>query len=552
MAHADQTSATSTPPATSSATPSAVTPSPTPPTTAPSSATPSATTPVTTSSNPAKKEAADQPDLRITAELPVTGDLVNGQQFKTKVTITNAGKGVARSVRATEVSGSSLEAYGWGEFEMFLPGGTIEPGASVTLTPETKVHWRPENNTSTKFTVTTDNEANPADNSTTVTYRIVPPTTKGDIAGVLYGDRNGNRERDPGEELGGIKLIVSAASGAERFEGRTDASGRFGFPGLVAGAYSLDFQDLPDGWVLPDNPTVLVDGTERSTKVAVRAVRPETDVLTATMAFTKKSYRVGDQAQVRLTLTNKGDKTLTDIESACNRSGDGPHIGGGYEWQPLPGGKLTLKPGESRTFQPTGKVPDSAGKLGYTFAACDFGRAGTPESGRAEAATQARVPGEKGSSWGYVYHDKNGDGRREDDEGLANVKIGLIDPDTGRQVTTAVTNSTGRIEFTNIPVGGYRLHIYGPWTVAEISSGLVTVYAPPYSGNGWQAKVKPGTQLPDPAPAGDPADPEPQPAPVKKLASTGADVTGLAGIGFLVLAGGAALVFAVRRRRVTG
>ncbi|GAA2788551.1 SdrD B-like domain-containing protein [Crossiella cryophila] len=517
----------------------------------PSATAPSSTTPSATTSNPAKKEAADQPDLRITAELPVTGDLVNGQEFQPKITITNTGKGVARSVRAKHVSGS-LSVYGWNELDPFGPGTTIEPGASLTARPRAQVRWQENNNTSTTFAVTTDNEATPENNAATVTYRIVPPSTKGDIAGVLYGDRNGNGQREAGEELTGIKVTTSAGGGIEQREGRTDAAGRFSFTGLPAGAYWVGFPELPDGWEIGGgNQTVLVDGTERSTKLLVRADRPETDVLAATMAFTKKSYRVGEQAQVRLTLTNKSAKTLTDIESACNRSGEGPHIGG-HEWQPLPGGKVTLRPGESRTFLPTGKVPDSAGKIGYIFAACDFGRVGTPESGRAEAATQARVPGEKGSSWGYVFHDKNGNDRPDDGEGLVNVKIGLIDPDSGRQVTTAVTDGTGRVEFTNILVGGYRMHIYGPWTVEEISSGLVTVYAPPWSGNGWQAKVKPGTQLPDPAPAENPADPEPQPGPAKKLASTGADVTGLAGVGFLVLVGGAALVFAVRRRRVTG
>lgn len=550
LAQADETTAPSTPPsspATSAPRTSTPTTSAGPPT---SSLTPSSPPP---SSSTSKQVAAEQPDLRISAQLLAEGDLVNGQEFQTKVVLTNAGKGIARSVRGNirRPSSLSLSSLEWREFDPYGPGGTLAPGASVTLHLTTRVSLDQANLTSTTFLVTTENELNPADNSVVVRHRIVDPSTKGEIAGLLYGDRNDNGVPDPGEELAGVDAHLRPPCCEPEIKGRTDSAGRFSFPGLPAGAYSLDFRNLPGGWVFETAEKVLVDGSPRSTKVAARALRPETDVLSVSMSFTKKTYRVGEQAQVRLTLTNRGRRTLTDLEAGCNRSGEGPHIGGGPEWNPLPA-KLTLRPGETRVLHPSGKVPDSAAKFGYTFAVCDFGRANQPVTGRPEAYTEAKAHAEKASTWGHVYHDKNGNGDRDEGEGLARTKIGLTDRDTGRLVATATTDGNGRIEYTGVPAGRYNMHIFGPWVVESISSEHVTVVAPPYNGSGWVAKVKPGAQQPDPAPAENPADPaDPAPPANKKLASTGADVTELSLLAVLVLAAGTALVYGTRRRRRT-
>ena len=110
--------------------------------------------------------------------------------------------------------------------------------------------------------------------------------------------------------------------------------------------------------------------------------------------------------------------------------------------------------------------------LSDTLHACDFGNDDRYLEGYPTGYDTARVPGLTGDNWGTVYRDGNGNGWFDEGEGVDQVKVGLVDPDTGKVVAKSKSDASGRVDFTGVPNGIYLLGVYRPW----LPVGEETVY----------------------------------------------------------------------------
>lgn len=157
--------------------------------------------------------------------------------------------------------------------------------------------------------------------------------------------------------------------------------------------------------------------------------------------------------------------------------------------------------------------------------------------------------------------DRDGD-RIDEDGSVADTTVGLLDPDTGEVVTTAVTDDDGRAEFGEMPVGLYRPAVYGPWRFAEADGREPVVRVSTwYDGEAQSLRVVPGPDKPLPGEGGDggenpiteePPEPSLEDSPQDNstgLASTGVDAVTLGGAGLAALLVGAGAVQLTRRRR---
>lgn len=531
-----------------------------PPPSSPESSSAPSSSPVSSSG----ESPAPAPDLKITVSAP-DKTLINGDQVPLTVTITNNGTADATKVRGNAYGsqgfGFSTQPETWGAFSILGSGGTLAAGASKTLTVTGLVgNWTSGDSVAVVY-VDTNGDATLGDNSTRLTLDVVPASTTDSVGGVLFGDANDNGTLDPGEALSGAPISLSPRSGG-LLNATTGPDGRFSFVNVPAGIAYLHAINMPDGWVLSQE-TLRVDGSGQYADLKLAAKRPLSDTLGAKIEFTAPTYAPGDIATLKVTLTNSGSVALTGVTADCNRAGLGPHIEGWTD--PAHFGELrtgaTIGAGETKTFTVTGTVPADADNFGYTYAGCDFGSDPDAE-GRPEAYAQAQVPGKSGGTTGQLFQDKDGNHYFNPGESVEGLKVGIAEPDTGKVLAKAVTDGEGRVSFTNVPAGNYRLHVYGPWALVKPDS-VIPVMA--VGGPQWMLEVKPGPDQPDtdeiaPAPVTTaPTTPPTAPPspPVQNasnestggLAFTGVNAIAMSAVGLLVLAAGIGAVLFARRKR---
>ena len=490
------------------------------------------------------------------------------------VTVTNTGDAAATAVVGSVYSpfpgpGFYVQSHLWGEFAGFPgSGGTIDAGETVVIELVGSTQ-REGGRPVVTVSMSAANESDPTDNAETFVLTIQPATVTGDLTGAIFGDLDGDDTYDAGEGLAGVRITLFGGFGTSP-TATTDAAGRFRFYYLASRVYSVSFEDVPGGWIVDYVQRLPFDGTNPVTDVVFQAVRPLTDRLEATIAFTADSYRPGDVANLRLTLSNTGTTAIEGIKEGCDRSGgEGPHIELGPEWAELSrnGPGVTLAAGASRTFDLTGTVPQRAVEYGTVVVGCDFGPDGQPIDGFPTVSDYARVPAGVVDTYGWVYHDANGDGVTQPGEEITDTPVGLINPDTGAVVARDVTDAEGRVDFTGLPSGPYLIRVYGPWRFEfEYDSGFRYFGTCGTCGGGWTLHMVPGPDVPEPTtPPTTPPAPTPAPpsttAPAPQggatpgggdgLADTGTSVTELTVVGLLAVALGMATVFLTRRRRGT-
>ncbi|WP_370943435.1 hypothetical protein AB5J62_30630 [Amycolatopsis sp. cg5] len=376
-------------------------------------------------------------------------------------------------VNASTLSGSNLSVSDWNGLANTRPndpGVTIGAGTtrSFTLTASVST-WK--GNPLVRFKATMPKEYQ---QTTDLTVPMVDPTTtSGNVAGVVYGDRNGNEAFDEGEELANVPVLLSYWADERRTV--TDVDGRFAFADVPARRYSIFASDLPDGWILPYAQIYAdVDGTTDATP-SVRAIRPLSDTLHAAASFDREVYAPGDAVEVTFTLSNVGSEPVSGISGWCDRYGDGPdHIAGWKSWSDLVWpAKLTLAPGETRTFHEVGTVPAVANQYGGFYAACDFGPEQGVDAGYPAVTPWGKVPGESVDVNGRIYHDDNFNSTLDPGEAIADTAVSLVDVD-GQTTATGTTDGDGRMAFAAIPVGPYKLLVDG-WVPADKSEFQFTV-----------------------------------------------------------------------------
>ncbi|MBP2340035.1 hypothetical protein JOF41_006213 [Saccharothrix coeruleofusca] len=530
------------------------------------------------SSAPETPKSADKADVSISATV-VGGPYLVGEQVPVDVVITNRGGADATAVKASAYSTSgssfSVQPDQWGDLATWPgPGITLPAGQRRVLTVRGEVrNW--DGVAAVRFAVhSAEDNGWDGNNYADLVLPLRDPGSATDsVAGVVYGDGNGNGAPDAGEALAGVP--VRLAMWSENRTATTDAEGRFRFDGLPARVYHLTISDAPGGWVVDgaSYAAVRADGNGSAANLVYRARRPLTDQLSASMRFTRDTYHVGDRARVEVTLTNGGPADVTGVKTFCDRSGgEGPELRevdlGELSWD-APG--VTVPAGGSRTFTISGSVSEESGEYGGVTYGCDFGPQEFPE-GHPAAYAVARVAAPPADTYLVIYHDRDGDWTAADDERVRDVPVGLVDAQSGALVAKARTDGTGRVDFRGVQAGPYRVKVYGPWRLTHPET--ITFVGSCRNCTGLYLTAVPGPEVPEEdvssevpadvpaaAPTGAPNSTTAAPAGRAEadgggtstgegLARTGASVLGLGALGALVLvAGTAALVLGRRRAR---
>ncbi|MGI5503760.1 SdrD B-like domain-containing protein [Lentzea sp. CA-135723] len=524
---------------------------------------------------PAEQEQKqDEPvaraDVKATAEVVGSGPFLIGQTVTVKLTVTNTSAVEATGVYAYQehVSGPyySVDLDGWGDLRppFGQPSTTkFAAGESRTYTLTGKAYSGFGVSKST-FRVYAANDASPYDGHASVEFTVREPVKTGTISGVLWGDANGNGVQDAGEGLvGATAYLYGGGDPNVTPKTRTDANGRFTFTGLELRTWGLNFNELPGGWVAYySNENLQVDGSDSTSNLSYRAVRPLTDQLSASARFTSTDHVAGGPATVEITLTNRGGADITDVVEGCNRAGMGPHVGfpnglGDLDWTK----GATIPAGQSRVFTAAATIPADAENYGYAFIGCDFGPRDGIIHGFPGVFEYVKIGDRRSDAYGSIYVDRDDNGWANGDEHLNGVPFSLVDPRTGAVVSTASgSGEYGYAHFNDIPVGLYRIVVNGPWKLKHPEGYVGVQDCAVWCQNGWAIEVVPADE-----PGGTPGGGEPQPetpapprvvqadmfrpvAAASPLADTGASVEGLALVGALTLLLGGASFFLARRR----
>ncbi|SDP49863.1 LPXTG-motif cell wall anchor domain-containing protein [Actinokineospora alba] len=497
------------------------------------------------------------------------------QPVKATVTVTNIGSAAAKNVRL--LTGPSSNYWpetggGWGELE-YSRGTTVEAGQTRTF----EFVGNPMSMTGDSATVVFEGGllAEPQDmNRDNNSFFVQASVTKvvGEYSGMVFADKNGNGSADEGEGLSGVQVSATGGRPLSMRSTTTDADGRFAFDDLRAGQYAVYFSEGAHGWIPLgesgdgyDRFTLTAEGRKN---VAIRAVRPLTDVLSGTFEFTADSYKVGESAKAMVTLTNSGTAELKGVRANC-WSGDGYHDNT-KGWFPIghtdPG--ADLEPSETRTFEVADIITDFDRELGYHDVGCEFVANGHPDTGAPRARDSVLVLGALGTRSGELVHDANGDWEIGDDERLAGVKVQLVNMTTDEAIAETRTDAAGRFTFSDVQAGRYRVHVVGPWAFKWEGDGRFYIFA---GESEYDARffMVPGPEQPE-LPIVKPVPTEPTPVPGvptpgvpapqagvaptastggDELAQTGASVLGLTVLGLAVLMAGGITVMATKRRR---
>jgi hypothetical protein len=467
------------------------------------------------------------------------------ERMTATVTVTNDGTAPATGVTLWHESNGPFSSSQWAGLDPAGGGATIAPGERVVLPPAT-VELADVLDV-LRLTVevrTPDPETDTTNNRASASAAVTVHTT--DLSGTVYRDLDGDKQFDPGEALAGTAVAGFGGKPVTEFQVRTDASGRFTARNVPEGTYALE-PSLPPGWWYDESALVeaRVDGGD----VLVRGVAATTG-LNASITFDKGVYAVGDTIHETVTLTNTGHTDLVGLTSRCNE-GAAPNELSGLGWGDLVhdvGPGVTVRAGETRTFQFTDVVPPGGRLYGFITITCWFSTAYRYDDGP-KVVTRAEVPGGHGSTGGVLYQDRDEDNSVDPGEEVGGVKVFLVDRH-GAVAARAVTDAKGVFVFGDLPANRYFLRLAGPWQLVD--EGLeVTVF----DGNDMRNLgyvVKPGPNQPDldaPPPSTVPVTPAPAPqaaAPVyrpENLADTGADVVELTAFGLLfVLVGGGLLL----------
>ncbi|MGM1059857.1 hypothetical protein [Saccharothrix sp. Mg75] len=485
-------------------------------------------------------------DLRVAVAFDKTSYTLD-ETITASVSITNAGATTASPARL-ELSGSlSWNAGTWDPVGVPIgPGETSEGHLVGSLSA-------PDDVQTIVVTVGTEVEdANPADN--TATASVLMTIVRGTLAGTVYGDADGNGAVDAGEGLVGIYVSVTWSRRDlpyMRLGTVTDANGRFVFERAPSGDYALDVHS--EQWHFPSAVRWYFAGVD-DPDVLVRGIAPFGRSVTAAVAFDRATYGQGDVARLTITLTNGGERLLSDVRAFC--AGQVPLDLGDLSPE---GRGAILPPGSTRVFRVPFPVDAMIARQGYMRVKCILAVSpGT--TGQASGEAIARVPGlrvAKAAGTLVSYLVRPHKGGVFPTRPIPWVKVYLRDQVTGAVIARATTGASGWFAFYDVPVGLHDFGVVGPW-VPVFGGDEFTVTA------GWRedwprdVHVEAGEHQPDPDPPLPPAagPPNPPVGPAASgtaggsaagLAATGVDVTWLALGGLVAFVLGALLVLGVRR-----
>jgi LPXTG-motif cell wall-anchored protein len=511
----------------------------------------------------ARAAAAIELDVSAEFDKPsyLSGDLIT-VKFRIKNVGTDKIVGLNAANRFDLPNELQFDPRQWGELSI-RPGVTVEPGA----THEAVLSGHTRNADSSAVTLT----GNVFDERgfSVKEFAFSAPVTKrvGQVAGIVFGDKNGNGTFDTGEELSGTPVNLSYVHNTQqKFSAKSDNTGHFDFGQIPSASYFIG-GEVVDNWLFPFD-IIDVDESGDNSDLRVRGAPPLNGALHATMKFTKDTYKPGELAHVTVTLANSGTTPLVGIVAACNRGGFGSSLSGdGPGWADLAffSDGVTIAPGQTLKLDVTEAVPDASLEVGHVNVGCDFGYREVDIENHASADDEAKVPGGIATIVGEVQNFPNGHGNGQQGEGVGGVRLVLVDERDCPVVGETTSDDKGHFEFHNLAPGpNYRLFILPPagWkakfdnpTRLDVRGGSTpsTVFIEVDRGEGQLPTVPTqpsacttGTTTPAPPTTTEPA---PQGRSSSGLASTGASVVGLSLLGALVLLVGAGFVVVGRRRR---
>ena len=439
----------------------------------------------------APASAASGPNLKVTV-VAQQGRWLSGDTVALDVTVSNIGDAVAFGTIGTAYTESgtplSIHRSDWGDLADDGTGAPVAQGETRTfhLTGQLGTF---SGDSVVHVEVYTGQDVDYSDNIQRVTLPMARGTER--VAGVLYGDANGDGKPSAGEALAGAEAHFIGVGTTSDMVSVTDATGHFSFDNLPLSRYAyVSFRKVPGGWVDQPVGEMRLDGRGAYTALEVRAVRPLSDVLHETITLDKTTYAAGDTGKVTVTLSNSGTQPLTGLYLGCDAGAFGSELAvtddqwGAFDYRRHEG---TLAAGQRIVLTAQGKVPDKAAYTGTTGLDCT---ASDGHSGGAPyVLATAKVPGMRADSHGQVWLDKNGNSTLDADEGLANRNLVLLED--GNIRAYARTDANGYATFKNMPVGTYQLRVLGPWKPAPFEGDL-GVFAPPYGGGEWHVQFVAG------------------------------------------------------------
>ncbi|KJK51178.1 hypothetical protein UK23_08110 [Lentzea aerocolonigenes] len=286
----------------------------------------------------------------------------------------------------------------------------------------------------------------------------------GNFTAVVYGDGNLNGKMDAGEALGGLTVQVGGGKPWVNMNAKSDGGGRVRFTGVPAGGYRAWVNwDREGGWVAggsnTDGPQTGVVNPGDEGSALVRMVRPLSDKLKTSLKYDQPSYPAGAKVGLTASITNETGSPIQVKADCGTSSGFGPYLGNeGAGWGPLARDAAGVEIAAGATFTQhvvDATMPEQSPSFGYVETYCTFG----PENGAGNPFVSARtkVPGATETFKGAVVKDFMNPTK------VPNVKLVLLDPETGRTVASTTTDAEGKWVFPDLPVGDYTPLVLGPW-----------------------------------------------------------------------------------------
>jgi hypothetical protein len=478
--------------------------------------------------------AAQAEDLRTTAAFTAAAYVSTDEDIRLTLAVENTGTADAADVHVRLATDLDFDIESLGP--LTAPGTTLAPGERVSI----EVRLRLGGGQSTDH-VSVGVETWAAEVKRGEQMAVAPLTVlRGSVSGVVYGDRDGDHVVDPGEELVGGAVSVSGGYPRHAGEARVGAGGVFAFPDLPAGHYFVDVS-LPPFWQIAADSFTVPHGP---TTWAVRAIPYVEPTLTASATFDRDSYPMGATVREHVVLTNTGTADLVGVHAMCEA--DKANMLPSDGWGELsPEGGVTLRPGETRTFDFTDVVPPNADRFGFILLKCWFllGDGTTA----AETLDQATVPGRDGAVTGELCQPDT-----VPCVPVPSLEVLVMD-DIDRVVARTVAGVDGTFAIPVLPAGRYGIRFIGPWRLAPYADPHHRVMAGQTIH--WRLDVVPGPTLEDPEAPRTTATPAPPPAPAPaarprpaRLADTGVDIGVPLALGVLLVLSGVGLL-ATRKAR---
>ncbi|MBW4642776.1 MAG: carboxypeptidase regulatory-like domain-containing protein [Goleter apudmare HA4340-LM2] len=298
----------------------------------------------------------------------------------------------------------------------------------------------------------------------------------GSIGDTVFNDINGNHHQDPNEPgISGVTVYLKDSHGNLVSTTTTDSNGKYRFPSLLAGQYTVTIPHPPDRFTLTQTQSHPIHlGVGQNFEHADFGFRPPANALIGDTVFRDQNGNgIQDNHEpgiphIKVTLRLPDGSTRTTTTDGHGR----------YSFTHLPPG----------SYQVTSDVPQNhvlttnANPLhidlvpSQKFDHADFGFHEDSSIGR-------------NSIGDTVFSDRNGNGIQDAGEpGIPNVLLTLTLPgvdgilgndDDTNQTTT--TNGNGIYNFDNLLVGNYRVTVNPPDNFPRVTTGSpqVDVNIPP-------------------------------------------------------------------------